>query len=250
MTTTCDRPPIDYQRLEQLAFEATGLAVYVVGDDVLPVGDDYMAATDPTLHVAAEDGLRTAGRWRGPLPTVAFSPVAIGGWARSRVRSDAEFHAEFEAVTLAVLSHELSHVLGRRAPFYSRRIPETEAERQRECRITRMALGLSQDSVLSLSLPIWSGGHDHRWLRTALHLGYRVGQLAGVKIHWRQVAGELLLPVWRLAASLGSEPKRLRNLPIEEIKRRGMPRPYSRSWAAIYASGRTDADDGRLGKEI
>jgi len=48
------------------------------------------------------------------------------------------------------------------------------------------------------------------------------------------------VPLWQVAESLGREVHRLRNVPIEQIKQRGMPRQYARSWAEIYASARSE----------
>lgn len=228
--------------LEALAAEATGVFFYVLGQDVLPIDDGYLALTHPGLDAAVEQQLRACGRWRGRRPAVAMNFAMIAGEARDRVGDAAEFSEELRMLTLGIVAHELAHVLERPAPYYcTRRLGSGRAGDYRRESIAA-AVSAPASATAFPDLPPWAG-HGPVWLRLSLHVAYRLGRAAGCDLgHWRRVVGGLVRAPWgRMVEALGDEPRRLLRLPIEHIKRHAMPRPYRKIWAEVLDPSR----DGR-----
>jgi len=141
---------------------------------------------------------------------------------------------ELAALTLGTVAHELGHICERRPPYFNPELPASPARRNSRASVLRQAVALHPDSGFDLpNRPPWEG-HDHQWLRLAIQISQRIAELTGVEIHWRQVVGWQGVPAWELARAMGNEPRRLRNITVEQLKRRSMPRPYRRLWAEIY----------------
>ena len=186
-----------------------------------PVGPHTVAYAVLGRHIGVRDLLLSEGRWPGYWgSTIAFVTLP-----------------ETESEQLALLLHELGHVLPAR-----QRIPDDDIVVTPELRnFQRVQLeSIAQGRVIQTP---WEG-HEEGWIRRVLHLVHRAEQLGvTVPLELARVAGQPygLTPAHGYLVELGCEPAYMARKSFAEIEAEPMPPRFTRlferdcaEWRGLY----------------
>jgi len=181
----------------------------------------------PFLDVALAGWLRSRDRWQGRGPLILINVEALRDEADQDAGGDRDLaDALCRGRTVAVLTHELAHVLElgidrREFPLWD------EASEAAATTIRRWAL----DDYTPPAEP-WHG-HGGDWLRLLAHVTYRAERLIGERLPepWLIGGANFGLSAYGCYSfALGDEPERLANLSFDEIKAEAPPAEFISLW--------------------
>lgn len=171
--------------------------------------------TSPTIDLLLRPWLESSGRWRGRQAGIFIGDELL----REAVTEE----AAISEMLLAVLAHELSHVVDQGID-----LGEATIERTNQATALAAFSGLLQDSLIVP--PFW--GHGPNWLRATLHLHHRMSTLGhAVPVNWL-FAGEhfALAEPDQWAYVLSDEPEALAGVPIFDVLTFRPPFAFADLW--------------------
>ena len=194
--------------------------LYIVSQSDLPEGfgsgDPCYGYTTPSLDLYLQDHIRD---WRGRGPCMVINDLAL----REDHLSD-----ELEYPTCAYVLHELAHILDRPALFQDR----TGVDPKRLI-FEKLVVASATQRPARTDLPPYFG-HEHAFIRIAIHLCHRAGR-NGISVAPAVVCAGYqyrLSHAARYQEALGDEPRRCVDLSFREILASPAPRPFLDLWRA------------------
>lgn len=183
--------------------------------------------TMPGLELVVQTRLETLGLWRGHVPAILVNPTECtlrDQPAASRRVRRTHFLTEFFGACV----HELAHLFedGETViePITTNRVASHNALRK------MMSGQVELNSGPRAEIPFH--GHEHRFIRTVLHLAYRATR-AGTQLFSCDVFSGgtyALSSAWSYAAALGDEPERLSYMPISAVLETRPPSAFVDLW--------------------
>jgi hypothetical protein len=216
-----DLLPWSEQFAHTLVPEWAGMPVYTININLA----GCWGLSDPFLDLTYQDRIRN---WQGRGVCVALDLKAMRKWVRATRRYRPAWEEHFRWTAIAVLIHELAHVLEQPAPFAEPRKVWTPKERQKGI---RAELGTRVLDPLETS-PLTLLQHPAPFIRLAGHLCHRAERL-GVSIPFGSVAaGEDygLSTGIEYAATLRDEAEAMAGETFAAIKATKPPRDFVALW--------------------